>query len=240
MTSLILGITEKYPKIFADPLKALVYLKSYGSKKSLGSLAFRWLMGENLSQIHLDELQIGSNLERNDSCLAIFKIISYFSGDIIVYYFDELETPFRTFNSTQYNKVLTCIKQMFHELRNSVMVIACLKEIWEKILNLTEASFLKHMEMELHLENFTLEDLKVYYIRAISQFWQSIGKKIPRNLYYPLSETSLENIYAGSLGNQREVIKKLNIEIESQLMRFQRNNSNLEYNKYFKSATYSY
>ena len=103
----------------------------------------------------------------------------------------------------------------------------------------TEAT-LKYMEMELHFENFTLEDFKVYYLRAINHFWQSLGEKTPKNLYYPLSETSLENIYAGSLGNQREVIKKLNFEIESQLMRFQRNNSNLEYNKYFKSATYSF
>jgi hypothetical protein len=240
LTSVIFGITEKYPKVFADPLKALVYLKSYGSKKSLGSLAFRWLMGESLSVSYLNELQIGSNLERNDSCLAIFKIISYFSGNVLTFYFDELETPFRTFSSAQYNKMLTCIKQMFRELRNSVIIIACLKEIWGKIISLTETSFLNNLEMELHLENFTLEDFKVYYIRAINHFWQSIGEKTPKNLYYPLSEKYLEKIYSGSLGNQREVIKKLNTEIESQLMRFQQNNSNLEYNKYFKSATYSY
>ncbi len=214
---LIAKILPTFPGIFADCIKALVYLKLYGIQNHRGALALRWLLGEGLTEEEQKQLQVHSILEQDDVCLAMIKIICDLSAKVLVFYFDEMESPLRSFGPEAQQKFFEYIKRLYNESRNSIIVSACLKSVWEEVLKTADRPTLQRMEPELHLDKFTFEDLKVFYIRGMSHFWTSLGKLTPKDIYFPLSEPLLREIYDITEGNQRECIKQINLSIELQL-----------------------
>lgn len=222
---LISRILPTFPGVFADCIKALTILRINGSHTTKGALALRWLLGECLIEDELRELQINSVLEQDDICLAMIKIISDLSGRVLVFYFDEMESPYRTFGPEAQQKFFEYIKRLYNELRNSLIITACLKDIWNQILQTADIPMLQRMEPEMYLDSFQPEDLKVYYLRAMNQFWTILGKMNPKNTYFPLSEKIIDEIYDKYKGNQRECIKSINYKIEELIFPDQVQNS---------------
>lgn len=214
---LIAKILPTFPGIFSDCVKALVYLKIYGIQNCKGALALRWLLGEGLTEEEQKQLQVHSILEQDDVCLAMIKIICDLSSRVLVFYFDEMESPLRSFGPEAQQKFFEYIKRLYNESRNSIIVSACLKPVWSEVLKTADRPTIQRMEPELYLDKFTFEDLKVFYIRAMSHFWTSLGKLVPKDIYFPLSEPLLHDIYDMTEGNQRECIKQINLSIEMQL-----------------------
>jgi len=214
---LIAKILPTFPGIFADCIKTLVYLKLKGIRNHQGALALRWLLGEGLTEEEQKQLQVHSILEQDDVCLAMIKIICDLSTRVLVFYFDEMESPLRSFGPDAQQKFFEYIKRLYNESRNSIIVSACLKQVWEEVLKNADLPTLQRMEAELYLDKFTFEDLKVFYIRGMSHFWTAIGKIAPKDMYFPLSEPVLKEIFQLTEGNQRECIKQINLSIEMQL-----------------------
>ena len=214
---LIAKILPTFPGIFADCVKALVYLKIYGIRELRGALALRWLLGEGLTEEEQKQLKVHSILEQDDVCLAMIKIICDLSAHVLVFYFDEMESPLRSFGPEAQQKFFEYIKRLYNESRNSIIVSACLKSVWEEVLKTADRPTIQRMEQVLYLDKFTFEDLKVYYIRGMSHFWTTLGALAPKDIYFPLSEPFLHDIYESTEGNQRECIKHINLSIEMQL-----------------------
>jgi hypothetical protein len=214
---LIAKILPTFPGIFADCIKALVYLKLKGIASVKGALALRWLLGEGLTEEEQKQLQVHSILEQDDVCLAMIKIICDLSSQVLVFYFDEMESPLRSFGPEAQQKFFEYIKRLYNETRNSVIISACLKPVWAEVLKTADRPTIQRMESELYLDRFSFEDLKVFYIRAMSHFWSALGKMAPKDIYFPLSEPLLNDIYEMTEGNQRECIKQINLSVEIQL-----------------------
>ena len=214
---LIAKILPTFPGIFSDCVKALVYLKIYGIQSNKGSLALRWLLGEGLTEEEQKQLQVHSILEQDDVCLAMIKIICDLSSRVLLFYFDEMESPLRSFGPEAQQKFFEYIKRLYNESRNSIIVSACLKPVWSEVLKTADRPTIQRMEPELHLDRFTYEDLKVFYIRAMSHFWTTLGTLAPKDIYFPLSDPLLHDIFEMTEGNQRECIKQINLSIEMQL-----------------------
>ncbi len=214
---LIAKILPTFPGIFSDCVKSLVYLKVYGIRHMKGALALRWLLGEGLTEEEQKQLQVHSILEQDDVCLAMIKIICDLSSRVLLFYFDEMESPLRSFGPEAQQKFFEYIKRLYNESRNSIIVSACLEPVWAEVLKTADKPTIQRMEPELYLDKFTYEDLKVFYIRAMSHFWTSLGKLAPKDIYFPLSEPLLHDIFEMTEGNQRECIKQINLSIELQL-----------------------
>jgi len=197
------GLRE-FPGVFADCVKALV---TYQLDKDRKALAERWLLGEDLEPEELNELGINSVLEDDDICLAMIKIITDNLDRVLILYFDELESPYRMLGETAERKFLEVLKRLYNEVKGLVIIIAVLKEIWPRILEIADPPLRSRMEPEQELRPFSLNDLKIFYSKTMEVFWDENNLNPPLYPLFPLNEKVLEMIYDKTNGNPRNSIK---------------------------------
>lgn len=197
------GIRE-FPGVFADCVKALV---TYQLDKSKKALAERWLLGEDLQDEELTELGINSVVEEDDVCLAMIKIITENLDRVLILYFDELESPYRMHGEAAELKFLEILKRLYNEVKGLVIIIAVLKEIWPRILDIADQPLRSRMEPEQELKPFSLNDLKIFFSRSMEAFWDENNLDPPLYPLFPLNEKLIEMIYEKTKGNPRNSIK---------------------------------
>jgi hypothetical protein len=197
------GIRE-FPGIFADCVKALV---TYQLDKGRKALAERWLLGEDLEPEELADLGINSVVEEDDVCLAMIKIITENLDRVLILYFDELESPYRYLGEVAEMKFLEILKRLYNEVKGLVIIIAVLKEIWPRILEIADQPLRSRMEPEQELKPFSLNDLKIFYSRTMETFWDDNNLNPPLYPLFPLNEKLIEMIYEKTQGNPRNSIK---------------------------------
>jgi len=197
------GIRE-FPGVFADCVKALV---TYQLDKNKKPLAERWLLGEDLDPEELSELGINSVVEEDDVCLAMIKIITENLDRVLILYFDELESPYRMHGEAAERKFLEILKRLYNEVKGLVIIIAVLKEIWPRILEIADQPLRSRMEPEQELKPFSLNDLKIFYSRTMETFWDDNNLNPPLYPLFPLNENLIEMIFEKTKGNPRGSIK---------------------------------
>ncbi len=200
------GIRE-FPGVGADIVKALVYFRLEKDKRAL---AERWLLGEDLEDDELDDLGINSVIEDDDTCLAMIKMITENLGKVIVLYFDEIESPYRMHGELAERKFLEVLKKQYNEVQKLVIVIAVLKEIWPRILEIADQPLRSRMEPEQDLKPFSLNDLKFFFANTMEHYWDQNNLNPPLYPLFPLNEEVINVIYEKSGGNPRDVIKLCN------------------------------
>ncbi len=198
-----MGIRE-FPGIFADCVKALV---TYQLDKNKRGLAERWLLGEDLQDEELSELGINSVVEEDDVCLAMIKIITENLDRVLILYFDELESPYRMHGEIAEQKLLEILKRLYNEVKSLVIVVAVLKEIWPRILEIADQPLRSRMEPEQELKPFSLNDLKIFFSKSMETFWEDNNLNPPLYPLFPLNEKLIEMIYEKTQGNPRNSIK---------------------------------
>jgi hypothetical protein len=204
------GIRE-YPGIFADAVKCLCL---YALDKEKSGLAERWLLGEDLEETELDVLGINSVIESDDICLAMIKLICENAGKAIILYFDELESPYRMHGPEAEQKFLETLKRIYNEVKNLVIIIAVLKEIWPRILEIADQALRSRMEQERELKPFSFDDLLLYFAKAMNYFWSQNNLNPPVSPLFPLNDDVLKVIYNKTDGNQRSIIKLVRIFVD--------------------------
>jgi hypothetical protein len=204
------GIRE-YPGIFADAVKCLCL---FVLDKERSGLAERWLLGEDLDEEDLDKLGINSVIESDDICLAMIKLICENANKVIVLYFDELESPYRMHGPEAEQKFLETLKRIYNEIKNLVVIIAVLKEIWPRILEIADQALRSRMEQERELKPFSFDDLLLYFAKAMNFFWTQNNLNPPLSPVFPLNEDVLHVIYNKTDGNQRSIIKLIRIFVD--------------------------
>ncbi len=197
------GIRE-FPGVFADCVKALV---TYQLDKNKKALAERWLLGEDLQPEELSELGINSVVEEDDVCLAMIKIITENLDRVLILYFDELESPYRMLGEAAERKFLEILKRLYNEVKGLVIIIAVLKEIWPRILEIADPPLRSRMEPEEDLKPFSLNDLKIFFSKSMEAFWEDNNLNPPLYPLFPLNEKLIEIIYEKTQGNPRNSIK---------------------------------
>ena len=182
------GIRE-FPGVFADCVKALV---TYQLDKNKKALAERWLLGEDLEPEELTDLGINSVVEEDDVCLAMIKIITENLDRVLILYFDELESPYRMLGEAAEQKFLEILKRLYNEVKGLVIIIAVLKEIWPRILEIADQPLRSRMEPEQDLKPFSLNDLKIFFSRSMEAFWDDNNLNPPLYPLFPLNEKVIE------------------------------------------------
>ncbi|MFX1465312.1 MAG: hypothetical protein ACFFA5_02425 [Promethearchaeota archaeon] len=198
-----------YPGLNVDVLKSLIL---FGMGKKTGQhqeaeIAEAWLLGEAISEEEMDKIGVKSLIEDDDVCLAAIKLFVENMDRPIVLYFDELEIPFRMFGEDAEIRIWETMKRLYNELQNVVIVASCLLEVWDKIESLADSAMRSRMETTLRLYPFKVEDIKEFYVRAMSHFWDVNNLPDPENKFFPLEEFVFDKIYHRSKGNPRDSIK---------------------------------
>ncbi|MHA1718922.1 MAG: hypothetical protein ACTSXK_05300, partial [Promethearchaeota archaeon] len=204
------GIRE-YPGIFSDCVKCLCI---YVMDKDRSALAERWLLGETMDLDELTTLGITSVIESDDICLAMIKLICENAGKTVVLYFDEIESPYRMHGPEAESKFLEVLKRLYNEIKNVVIVIAVLKEIWPRILETADQAMKSRMEQERELEYFKFDDLLLYFAKSMEYFWAQNNLNPPIYPLFPLNEEILKAIFSKTDGNQRSIIKLIRIFVD--------------------------
>jgi hypothetical protein len=205
--------TNDYPGVFADCVKTLI---TYGMINDNTKRAFakRWLLGEAIDEKELEELKIQSVIESDDVCLAMIKLISKHLNKVLVLYFDEFESPYRTHGPDAEVKFLETLKRMYNEVQNIIIVAAILKDIWPRVLEVADAPFKSRMEPDVELKPFTFGDVKLWFAKVQEHFWSLNNLDMPPDPLFPLNENVIKIIFDRTHGNPRETIKLTRVFID--------------------------
>ncbi|MHA1679892.1 MAG: hypothetical protein ACTSUE_02720 [Promethearchaeota archaeon] len=219
----IANAASQYPGVFADCIKALITYGMHGDKTKR-DFAKRWLLGEVIEEDELEDLGIQSVIERDDVCLAMIKLIAqnmYVEGPglsrdgepqppankVLILYFDEFESPYRTHGKEAEIRFIETIKRMYNEVQNTVIVAAILKDIWERLLESADPPFKSRMEPEVELKPFSFGDVKLWFAKSMEKFWTDNNLVAPIDPLFPINENVLRIIFDRTNGNPRETIK---------------------------------
>ncbi|MBD3188810.1 hypothetical protein GF325_18420 [Candidatus Bathyarchaeota archaeon] len=210
---------SEYPGVFADCIKAIITYGMHGDKTKR-DFAKRWLLGEAIEEEELEDLGIQSVIERDDVCLAMIKLISENlmvecdgeedkppENKVMVLYFDEFESPYRTYGAEAEIRFIETLKRMYNEVQNIVIVAAILKDIWERLLEVADPPFRSRMEPEVELKPFSFGDVKLWFAKSMEQFWTDNNLVSPIDPIFPINEKVLRIIFNRTHGNPRETIK---------------------------------
>lgn len=198
-----------YPGISSDVIKALVLLR-IGDSDNIRLLAERWLLGENLSEEELDELSVSRIIEDDDIVLASIRVMFENYDKVVILYFDELEIPYRTMGKKTAIAFIEHLKRMYNELRNLIIITACLSDIWPEFYNSFDDAMRSRLERESQLLPFTEEDIEAYYKDAMKHWWsESQNIDPPDDLLFPLVHSSFQEILNEAKGNPRNTIKSI-------------------------------
>lgn len=189
-------------------------LITYHMKSLYWKLAERWLLGESLTEAELDKLGVSRVIEEDDISIAALKVVASHIDRTIIFYFDELEIPYNSFGSEAEKRLMSIQKRMYNEIPNTLIVVACLGEIWPRIIQITDSAMRSRMEMELELHPFNLEDTKRLFLHAMRIFWDENNIPTPADPYFPLNEGAFTVIFQKTKGNPRDSIKMTKVFID--------------------------
>jgi hypothetical protein len=104
-------------------------------------------------------------------------------------------------------KFLEILKRLYNEVKGLVIIVAVLKEVWPRILEIADPPLRSRMEPEQELKPFSLNDLKIFFSKSMEAFWDENNLNPPLYPLFPLNEKLIEMIYEKTKGNPRNSIK---------------------------------
>ncbi len=206
--------SREFPGIGADIVKSLVYLGFHyldtGKKeyRERGQLAERWLLGESLTEEQMSKLGVQTIIEDDDMVLSSMKILLQLYDKALILYFDELEIPYRTHGSEAEIAFLEILKRLYNELPKTVIVTACLSDIWTRVHDSLDPAMKSRMEEVVELKPFSKDNLILLYEEAMTYYWEHVvNVESPPDPLFPMKREYFEFIHSRSKGNPRESIK---------------------------------
>ncbi len=199
-------LKNAFPELSYDLLSVLA---RYGTDCKLRPKALRWLLGHYLHPKDRGKLQVDKCLDDDGTALDALCLLSESSEIPIVFYFDEMESPFRTLSETEQEKFLSFISLLTKKSKNAVIICACLDEIWTSIESTLIPPNDSISVTPLELVPFTADHLREYTQRLMSVYWINQGVDTPQDEMYPFSNDDIVNIYRISGGNPRKAIRLL-------------------------------
>lgn len=202
---------REFPGIYIDAVKCLCWLALDKSKKEL---AKRWLLGEVLTPNEMKTLKVQRNVDSEEMCFAMIKMICEFAGKVIILYFDEMEILYRSSGIEAEKKVLEAVRQINLEIKNLLIILAVLTELWKPIFDAFDRSFISRTENPHELKPFILDDVYSYFGQAMKWFWAMNEVEPLDDELFPLNKEILRVIFQKTNGNARNIIKLIQMYVD--------------------------
>ncbi len=194
----------EYPGISADVVKVLLRYRLDPAHKDL---ARRWLLGDALSDLEIEKLDVRTILEEDDVTLATLKLLLEGSEQPIVLFIDEFEGPYNTHGEVGERHFLEVIKRLYNEGKNVVFVASCLSDIWERIYSAADGPMRSRMEQPVSLREFTKEDIAEFISSSMKIYWDNQNIDPPDDMLFPLTSSDIEEAFNHSKGVPREALR---------------------------------
>lgn len=165
----------------------------------------RWFLGEELSSNDKTILGFEETIGIDENALEMIKIIGNFSNEVIILYFDDIESPYEKYGDRAEISILELIKRLHHDVKQLIIIMACAKTAWSTILSLADDGFISILGPEQ--EFYDLSQLKMYIAKIMEDFWLENRVKPPSNKYFPLNDKLLNIIFEQSKGDIRRLLK---------------------------------
>ena len=205
LNDLIMKTIDAYPGIKADVVKALVI---YRMDEGRRDLARRWLLAENLSEEELQELGVRSTIDDDSISLAALKILTTESSIPLLLFIDEIESMYNIYGEDGERKFLEVIKKVYNEVKNIIIVVSCLEDIWDRVYNSADNTVKSRIEPPAKLRSFTKEDLREFIIKTMETYWDKQNMEPPEDKLFPFTEEDINQIFEKSKGNPRQAIRE--------------------------------
>jgi hypothetical protein len=140
-------------------------------------------------------LRITPDIEDDDKSLEMIKLISKHTNNIYIFYFDDIDLPFKKHGNTAEIKIFESIKKLHQSIKNLIIVIISSKEAWTRII-----------ETELELKPFNLNEFKVFFLNSMEIYWEKCKLRAPKNLFFPLNENMLDIFFHETKGNPKQYL----------------------------------
>ena len=180
------------------------------SDPALRKQAKKWFAGIATGRAHIPEENV---LEDDELALAALRVLLKYFDIPVVWFCDELETTYLSFGQAAQVQFLERIKRIYNECKNHIIILACITELYDRILEHASPSIQGRLERPVILKRFAREDIDTFVQAVLSDFWTKNGLEMPSPLF-PLSESDLDNVSKNSRGNPREVIRWLRDTVE--------------------------
>jgi len=207
-------VRQKYSGAASDIVKVLLI---YATNFALRNIAERWLLSETLDEEDLEKLGVRRILDDDETCFTALRILLDNMDKVVLFYFDEMETPLRIWGEEAERQILETIKKLYNELKNCCFVITSLPETWEQLIRIMDASLSSRMELPACLKPFSINDIKKFYVEHMKLYWERFNLALPDDPYFPLKEEEFKKIYEVTKGNPRGVIKQLRKKLKEKL-----------------------
>ena len=205
LAELITKTVNAYPGVAADIVKALVIYKMDGKRRDL---AKRWLLAENLSEEELQKLGVRSVIDEDGISLAALKVLTTESNIPLLFFIDEIEGMYNIYGEDGERKFLEAIKKIYNEVKNIIVVVSCLEDIWDRVYNSADDTVKSRIESPVKLRSFTKEDLKEFIIKTMEVYWDRQNMEPPVDKLFPFTEKDIDEIFEKSKGNPRQAIRE--------------------------------
>ena len=232
-------ISENLKKVYGDLDKALLHNPGYAAdliqvlkkieKPELRDLAVKYLCGAPLSKDDVDVLCAREPVFREDVSLQGLKILTDNLEKPLVLFLDELEAPYLEGGEESQIRYLENVKRIYNECKNLVVIMACLTDIWSKIIAIASSAAQGRTEKTKILRRFTAKDITEFCQRVLSNFWtvKGVTDKEKESLY-PLSENDVLSAYRFSHGNPREAIRWIKNRVEEKRFKILKKERSIE------------
>ncbi len=200
--------------IYSDILKNFITYGSVIGSSEKQELAERWLLGETLSKEELEELGVKLNIESDDICFAMIKLISEMYSFPMIFFFDEMELMERVHGKEAEIRLWEIIKKLFNESHNILFITTCLLDVWERIECTLDDTILSRFSPIVKLRPFNFKDLLECYIQSMKLFWLRTLKTYPEDILFPFSIDTLRDMFEKTDGNPRKNIKLISLTLQ--------------------------
>jgi len=202
---------------------------------SLQKQAKKWFAGIATGQAQVPEESL---LEDDELALAALRVLLSYLDLSTVFFVDELETTYLSYGPEAQVRFLERIKRIYNECKNHVIILACITELYDRILELASPSIQGRMERPVLLRRFVREDIDSFVKAVLEDYWTENGLDVP-SPHFPLSEADLDRVTKKSRGNPREVIRWLRDTIELSKLTLVENNCSNTKEVYQRARTLS-
>jgi hypothetical protein len=149
-------------------------------------------------------LDFENEVQVTENSFELLKLIGAFSNEVILLYFDDIETPYEKYGDKAERMLLESIKRLHYDVRQLIIILICSRKSWHKILRIADESFISILGPEL--EFYDISHLKRYITKIMDEYWLEVGVKPPINQYFPLTEKLIEGFFDQSEGDIRKFL----------------------------------
>jgi len=191
-----------------DAVRALL---EYQKDSINRDLLRRWFLGDKLNKEDKKRLGLRTSISEDKNSLEIIKCICDSFEEPVLLFFDDIELINQKYGEEYGERwgrtaelvFLNTFISFLTEIKNTVIILPCIKTSWNVLLNFSKDNLRSLLESR-KIEFFDLEGLKRKIMKVMDFYWLQSNIRPPPNPFFPLNDDSIEKFFEKSQGELKK------------------------------------